>query len=197
MTGLDLLKQEMLKRGATKAQVESKILPMVLDIVSQDDKYARLDEVEKEIERKQMQFDQMDAKRFHDMAVAERIIEDAKEQWKEINGYISEFNEALKNCETPEGRDAMRRAQTYKNSVIIKNGYDRTAYNILLGNILSAGDMGGLNAVKKINPTLVKHFVTDYSVLGEDAPKPTEPESDDDEFYQRWKDERWKGAKRI
>lgn len=200
MTGLDLLKQEMLKRGATKAQVESKILPMVLDIISEDDKggaYKRLDEVEKKIKEKELRFREMDWDRNRARAEAERIIEDAKEQWKEINGYISEFYEALKNCETPEGRDAMRRAQTYKNSVIIKNGYDRTAYNILLGNILSAGDMGGLNAVKKINPTLVKHFVTDYSVLGEDAPKPTEPESDDDEFYQRWKDERWKGAKRI
>lgn len=183
MTGLDLLKQEMLKRGATKAQTESKILGMVLDIISEDDKggaYKRLDEVEKEIERKRMLFLQMDGERHHKRQESERIIEDAKEQWKEINGYIAEFYEALKNCETPEGRDAMRRAQVFRNSINIKTGYDNNAYIILLGQILSAGDMGGLNAVKKINPTLVKHWPLDYSALGEDVPKPTEPESDDD-----------------
>ena len=191
MTGLDLLKHEMLKRGATKAQVESKILPMVLDIISEDDKggaYKRLDEVEKKIKEKELRFREMDWDRNRARAEAERIIEDAKEQWKEINGYISEFYEALKNCETPEGRDAMRRAQVYRNSINIKNGYDNNAYIILLGQILSVGDMGGLNAVKKINPTLVKHWPHDYSVLGEDAPKPSEPEpGSDDDFKKRWK----------
>ena len=53
MSGLDCLREEMARRGCTKAQIESKTAAVVLDILANSgDKYTKLAETEGELDRK-------------------------------------------------------------------------------------------------------------------------------------------------
>ena len=56
------------------------------------------------------------------------------------NAYIDKFFAALNECETPEGRDALKKAQMFVNSVNIKTVYDNTAYINGLAAILTKGE---------------------------------------------------------
>ena len=67
---------------------------------------------------------------------------------------LMEFNESLKNCETPEARDAMRAAQVFVNAVNVDSKYDNTAFIIGLSAILSKNGVGPLETLKKMNPKL-------------------------------------------
>ena len=51
MTGLDLLKKEMMARGCNKAQCEAKSLPIILDILAKSNgKYLELASLQNDIE---------------------------------------------------------------------------------------------------------------------------------------------------
>lgn len=162
MTGLELLQEEMLKRGAQKQQIQSKILPMVLDILSED-KTRYLDIVKAQNELAHLE----QRVRWQNMT-----LENAKEELsslkEEINGlkrekakyltkerqYVNDWLEALKDMETAEGRDLMRKAQVFVNSVDIDTKYDNTAFIIGLASLLSGGEIGAIDELKKINKKL-------------------------------------------
>jgi hypothetical protein len=55
-------------------------------------------------------------------------------------------------CETPQGRDAMRAAQVFANSVNIQTCYDNNAFIIGLASILAGKEMAPIDVVKKIVP---------------------------------------------
>lgn len=80
--------------------------------------------------------------------------QEINEERKEIEGYISEFCEKLKQCETAEARDAMRTAQTYINSVEVETKYDNTAFIVGLAAILAGKTMEPVEELKKINKNL-------------------------------------------
>jgi predicted RNase H-like nuclease (RuvC/YqgF family) len=81
----------------------------------------------------------------------EREYAKIKEKADGDQAYIDEFVNALSNCETDEGRDALRRAQMFVNSVDVDTKYDNTAFIIALGAILSGGKIGAIEALHKIN----------------------------------------------
>lgn len=125
MTGLELLKQEMINRGCNKAQCDSKAVLVVLDIVSKaDGKYLLLAELESAIKSKRLEItclqDQIEELKI-DKQKAKKEYEEMEQlrynrkmkKLQETDDYIKQFFEALEQAETPEARDRLRVAQVF------------------------------------------------------------------------------------
>ena len=159
MTGLDCLRKEMERRGLSKAQIESKVAAVVLDIVANSGyeheevwrkeygESQRLNEIcnERRNAERQVAQLQFDIKRLN------RELKAVQERRDHCEDYIDEFNKSLQECETADGRDAMRIAQMFTNSVSIDTKYDNTAYIIGLAGILSGKKINPTHELKKIN----------------------------------------------
>ena len=179
MTGLELLREEMLKRGMTKSQVESKVAAVVLDILANtgnvySDTYKaeqRLAELRREQDRIEAEIE----RGKKDIANLRDITNDLerarRKDWEEKLRYIERFNEGLEKCESQADRDAMRRAQVFVNSVSIDTKYDNTAFIIGLASILSNGSIEAIDALKKINPKLGNMTVTKSGDVYEEMPQ--------------------------
>lgn len=156
MTGLDLLKEEMKKRGLNQAQCDSKVAVVVLDILAETKTaYTDLREAENRVNdlrtqeyRLKARVDRLDA----ELIEMQKRINSAKDcEWIYAPEYIQAFYESLKECETEEGRDALKAAQMFVNTVTIDSKYDNTAFIIGLASILSQGHVGAIDELKKIN----------------------------------------------
>lgn len=143
MTGLEMLKQEMLKRGCTKAQTESKLIAVVLDIVAETGTaYTDLREAEQRVQE------------IEDEAAVRRQWEkytEADNKFREgVKQYVEDFMAMLRRCETPEARDALRAAQIFTNTVTVKDSRENAAYIAGLANILCGHDFRGTMGLKKV-----------------------------------------------
>lgn len=155
MTGLECLREELLKRGFNKTHVQNKLVAATLDILANTDNvYTDTVAAEKELEairsRIRHENTRFMQREFYIKQEREKI-DRIKETLFE---YIDKFLAALNNCETEEGRDAMRRAQMFVNSVTVDSKYDNTAYIIGLAAILSDGKIGAIDELRKINKKL-------------------------------------------
>lgn len=152
MTSLDCLREELKRRGMINAQIESAVVAVVLDIVANSgDKYTKIREAEHETSKrlKELEWQVENAERkLRRMRTEEEELRQRREQFED---YIDKFNKGLNECETAEGRDAMRTAQVYINSVDVDTKYDNTAYIIGLASILSNGKISAIEELKKIN----------------------------------------------
>ena len=147
MSGLDALREEMLKRGLTKTQVESKAVAVVLDILANaPDKTVFQQQYEFEQAEKKMA--EREAKVWRREAELERKVRDTEswvsEQHAKTDREISEkyeelsrFKRELLSCETAEARDRLRMAIIYKGAVNVNTVYDNTAYIKGLAEILA------------------------------------------------------------
>lgn len=164
MTGLDCLREEMEKRGLSKVQIESKTAAVVLDIVANaGNKYEEIQKQETDATKRLKEIEDSIREHEKDIEYYKRLlskweseIEKARECRKHCEDYIDEFNKSISECETPEGRDAMRIAQMYVNSVNVDTKYDNTAYIIGLASILSKGNINAIGELQKINKKLPK-----------------------------------------
>lgn len=159
MTGIECLREEMRNRGLTEAQINSKAVSVVIDILAQaNGKYIELVELEHEVKLKQEQ--QAEAERLYRYATfsRQRLIESLKGErdgwYKENKAYLEEVMQALSECETAEGRDAIRIAQTFINSVDVDTKYDNTAFIIGLASILACWKTTPIDRLRKINTQL-------------------------------------------
>ena len=166
MTGIDLLREELMKRGCTASQTNAKVLPIVLDIVSNSngkltDSIEMLNEITEKVNHKKYILEEYkkQIRKLDEQSLQQiRLIE---EQWKEYDEYINAFNKSLEECETAEGRDRLRLAQMYTNSVHVQTKYDQTAYIIGLASVISGGNVAPIKALRQINnkipdPTIIK-----------------------------------------
>jgi len=155
MTGFELLKEEMKKRGCTQQQIESKTTRVVLDILAETgttftDAYVvekeakeKMDAVLEAAEQKEKYFNEYKRRLGQKTKLFKEEVEAAKQ-------YIESFYKALEECETKEGRDAMRRAQVFVNTVKIETPQNNTAFIDGLARILSFGETGGLTRFEKV-----------------------------------------------
>jgi hypothetical protein len=163
MTGLDCLKDELIKRGFTKQQADSKVVIGVLDIIAQaDGQYIELGAMRDELERLRVQ-QELEQSKLRDMLKQNREIHDlvdggiadinekADKLYRETRDYIDEFYRRLNACETEAGRDAMRIAQFFVNSVDVDTKYDNTAFIIGLAAILTGKAFEPIAELHKIN----------------------------------------------
>lgn len=184
MNGMDCLRAEMSKRGMTKSQCESKVVAVVVDILSESgnaylgvyDAEQTLAGLKREINDAKYQLQELrselsgtnDSVNYRRRAI-EHEIESAtrniEQQRGEIQSYINGFFESLQNCETAEGRDAIKKAQMFRKSIEIETTYDNTAYIIGLSAILSNGKVAAIEEIKKINPKLAEVSIHDPKMI--------------------------------
>lgn len=169
MKELEEVKQEMKNRGWQNTNL--KCLPMIVDICC--DKQITLYENIAELEERKMALsEEVDSLNDRRAAIMREIVRNRnineqmlEDRWKEsrakdlevasqVNAYIDKFFEALNNCETAEGRDALRIAQTYVNSVNVETKYDNTAFIVGLAAVLSKTEISPVEELKKINRKL-------------------------------------------
>ena len=168
VTGLDYLKEEMLKRGYTKQQTESKTVLAVLEILSESNgRYSDMNRLENEIkdlERKKANLESTIAEyerkaricRSDLESIVQTINAEADKKYKAQKEYIDSFFKALDECETQEARDALKTAQMFVNTVDVNTKYDNTAYIIGLASILSQGKTASIDELRKINSKIPK-----------------------------------------
>jgi chromosome segregation ATPase len=162
MTGLDCLREEMEKRGLTKSQIESKTVAVVLDIIANSGhKYMeiwkneaieskKLNDLRHEVQGCKNEIENLKS------LISKLNREEAEEEKHRIHceDYIDEFNKSLMECESETGRDSMKAAQMFVNTVSVDTKYDNTAFIIGLASILSKGGMNPIGELKKINKKL-------------------------------------------
>lgn len=144
MTGLEAVKQEMIKRGCTKAQTESKLIAVVLDIVAETGTaYTDLREAEQRV--KDIEKEAAATRRGW-----EKYMEAERKFREDVEEYIEDFKASLKLCETDKARDALRVAQVFTDSVKINSPYDNTAYINGLAMLLCGQGIPAPMALRKV-----------------------------------------------
>ena len=162
MTGLDCLREELEKRGLSKAQINSKVAAVVLDVVARSgDKYTQMWKSEEEASKRERELEiaiMRAESRLQDLEIrilnAKGALDLYEEKKRKVEEYVNKFIDSLSDCETPEGRDTMRIAQMFTNSVSVDTKYDNTAYIIGLAAILSKGGISAMDELKKINKNM-------------------------------------------
>lgn len=153
MTGLELFKVEMRKRGLTENQINSKGVAIALDILSESSgTYLHIKEAEDKLEELRRHIEFLKREQEHKRLDFERMKKELYEERQEFAEYVERFNDSMQNAETPETRDQMRKLQLFINTVDIDTKYDNTAFIAALGAILSGGP-SPLEELKKINPS--------------------------------------------
>lgn len=158
MTGLDCLREEMKKRGCSKQQIKSETAAIVLDILSNSgtintdivEAEKQLAETQRKNER-ELQWLKIRADEIRHQQ------EDVAERENKLKEQKANFLKSLLDCETPEGRDAIKRAQFFINSISVDTRYDNTAFINGLGAILSNGGFDAIEELKKVNPKLFEN----------------------------------------
>ena len=159
MTGLDCLREEIAARGLPTSQINSKLVAVCLDIFANSGtKYTEMWEQENESTKRlnRLSADISHAK-YELVNLKDQINryklegEELRSRRNHLEDYIDDFNKRLEECETQEGRDAMRTAQMFVNSVNVSTKYDNAAFIIGLASILSKGGINAIGELKKIN----------------------------------------------
>ena len=162
MTGLDCLRKEMKIRGCTKSQIDSSTAAIVLDILADSgNKYKELWQKEehaserlKALEGEMYNFENQSRHLRETVTKLKNELDVLMSHKAFCQDYIDEFNKSLEECETAEGRDALRVAQMFTNSVEINTKYDNTTYIVGLASILSGEKINPITELKKINKKL-------------------------------------------
>ena len=176
-TGVDLLRQELIKRGYTKQQAHSKVVMGVLDVLANaGTTYEDLEDAEEMLRSVKRQVYQItpelsDLQRKRSMlwdeiqnlnaTINQRVWAQLSKVVSEQRDYLKEVMRTLEECETPEGRDTLRKAQMFVNTVDVDTKYDNTAYIIGLSAILSGGKVAPVKQLKKINTKLFDGYGDD------------------------------------
>lgn len=164
---LEDVRKEMMARGCTKMQIDSKLVPIVVDIVTgMNYTYEDL-----EISKEQLNAIRESIKYWRANLYAikneyAQINADKKKAMNELTEnaieYIEQFNKALENTETAEARDRLKTAQIFVNSVNVDTKYDNTAFIVALASILTGGSYEPITELRKINTDLVKPMTMPY-----------------------------------
>lgn len=175
MTGIEDLRDELIKAGLTKASANSKAVSATIDVLTNSEtKYLDLFCLEEEKKRVQSEFDclsgeilflkreleslrkekeHLSRERSQEEVALEKI---KKEQGEVAEKYLEDIVKSLRECETPEMRDRMKLAQLFVDSVTVQTKYDNTAYIIGLADIIKGGLPDGIGTLRKINTKLPK-----------------------------------------
>lgn len=145
------VKEELIKRGFPKSSVEAKYIPHVLDIALGTDCFVKLSKIEEELERQERRVTEA---RYNALCRVQHAEDEANATVAQMNRdkeYIANFYKALFDCDTDEGKDIMRTAQVFINSVNVNTKYDNTAFIVGLAAILSGGKVGAIEELHKLN----------------------------------------------
>lgn len=154
MTLLEQIRYEMANRGATPQQMNAKWIPMVVEIVTQNKGYEDEAKLEADLKFLRHEIEHLETIKRNWREKVDHDRDELEKMKVGIENYIKEWSQAFSECETEEGRDRLRTAQVFANSVQISTKYDNTAYIVGLSAILSGGVIAPIEEIKKINTKL-------------------------------------------
>lgn len=165
MTSIEKLREEMIKKGATKQQAESKAAALAFSICTEKPEIIDSFDLTKEIEILERRERDLSGDVEHEKYLVGELYRKLTqlngeydslktEAMRETEEYIKKFLDSIEKCETAEARDAMRTAQMFVNSVDVDKKYDYTAFVTGLASILSNGHINGIDKLKKINKNM-------------------------------------------
>jgi Skp family chaperone for outer membrane proteins len=151
MTGLECLKEEMMRRGCTKSQAESKTTAVVLEILANGGTiYTDLMEAEKRTEHVKREYANYYAALNNTKRELETVENELQAEKVKLSKrqeatleYMKAFERRLMECETPEGRDTLRTAQFFMNTVNLHTPQNNTAFIYGLSLILAGKVIDG------------------------------------------------------
>lgn len=169
MTGLELLQEELLKRGFSRTQAESKVVAGVLDILSKSENLSVYTDyllAQRELANVRVKVLQNRGEAEHWASMAQKrncdVIEASTElgalrreidtiKQGAINEAMAEIRKELERCETPEAKDRIRLAELFKRDVHVDTKYDNTAFIVALGAIYAGRKIEPQEEIGKIN----------------------------------------------
>lgn len=200
MNGIECLKAELLKRGFTKQQADSKVVLGVLEILSESNgQYTKMDKILDDVNDLEIRKSRLEAEAMEYEKKRNAIRDNMDKIIKEVNDragrlyhetleYIEKFFGALKESETPEGRDALKAAQMFVNTVDVDTRYDNTAFIIGLASILSQGNTAPIDELRKINKKIPEiklkaNYGTIYGLSRTSKDEYTITDNDPDRYF--------------
>ncbi len=158
-----LYKDALIKAGATAQMANSKTAELCFAVCSNNPKLLELIDLHKEDEEARVKLEAIKSQinyaktlkpkydRIKEFISSHEGMEKAAHIYQANAEYIKKFNKSLNECETKEGRDTLRLAQVFVNSVNAKTSQNNTAFINGLACILSRGECGSLfNGFRKL-----------------------------------------------
>ena len=150
MTGRELLNQKLMDLGASKQQLNSKVIDMVLKTLSDEESLEpvklleeKLRKLESELCNEKNEYYKLSSKlteRENKLWREERKLKEQQEQIESLDEKIEFYESLQKKLETPEARDKMRLARFFlDNAPEARNVYQETEHIKALGSILGSG----------------------------------------------------------
>lgn len=159
-----LYKDALIKAGASKQMADSKTAKICFTVCANNPKLLELIDLDKACDKAKMELGDIKSQinlgkmlkpgyeRIREFIKSHEGMEAAADIYQANAEYIEKFNKSLDECETKEGRDALRLAQVFVNSVNTNTDQNNTAFINGLACILSRGECGSLfNGFKKLN----------------------------------------------
>lgn len=154
-------KNKLLLRGVAKQAVNGPTIAKAYDVIAGAED-TTLEDYQRSLSDLQTKIDRLERRAFQ-LSAYEKRLDDKEDELRclgdEIIAYITQFNDSLKECETAEGRDAVRKLQLFVNAVEVETKYDNTSYITGLWAILSGEKVAAIDKLKKMNPKLFKEEV--------------------------------------
>ena len=169
MTGLELLQEELLKKGFSRTQAEAKVVAGVLDILSKSENLSVYTDyllAKRELANVREKVSRAREDAEHWAERARESLDDLSEANQElralrreldpikqgvINEAMAEIRKELERCETPEAKDRIRLAELFKKDVHVDTKYDNTAFIVALGAIYAGRKIEPQEEIVKIN----------------------------------------------
>ncbi len=159
-----LYQDALIKAGANKRMANSKIAEVCFTVCANNPKLLELIDLDRACEKKKTELINIESQihlakmlkpeyeRIKEFIKSHEGMEKAADIYQANVEYIEKFNKSLDECDTKEGRDALRLAQVFVNSVDTNTDQNNTAFINGLACILSRGECGSLfNGFKKLN----------------------------------------------
>lgn len=163
LNGYECLVEELKKRGIPKAAANGRAVAATVDILAETggiilefkDLEKKKEQLQSDIEFCTSTLAKLEAEEKEALKKTKIAMDNWYDVLSEANqknaDYIEHFYSELNNCETPEERDLLRKAQMFVNSVSVDTKYDNTAFIIGLAAILANGNVGAIDELRKIN----------------------------------------------
>lgn len=167
MNSIETYRDAMINAGITKQMAESKTAMIALSVLSNNPDLIKVYDIEqiiRDTERKAVQalrrydcltdmVERLESKYGSIKAniEASEIYQRTENMCDRMNEYLDRFFESINNCETKEGRDAIKAAQMFVNTVEVNSKYDNTAFIAGMAAILSRTPSMSLDRLEKVN----------------------------------------------
>lgn len=157
MDNIEIIKKKMLQAGCNKQQCESKVLPIILSILSDSpellDLAKNLTALKNEIQSQESILNNLRRSEAFERSKIKSAMDDLNEERDEFEAERERFMKEIETSDDPEYVVRIKAATYFKNNVNVTTDYDNYAFIVGLGSILSGKYCSGAEYdYKSANP---------------------------------------------